>query len=158
MDSITDLTPEIQKRISKFEHFLSKEGMKRPEVKFTLAILTSMLKEHHVHLTVLARGLEEKINPKKTWERLSRHISKYGLHDKLTGSNIKKNKAKIHQMRYCVIDVSDVQKPEAEEMEGLSRVRDGSKRAGDNKAVIGNGYHWLNGVMADGEDILPVYS
>ena len=61
-------------------------------------------------------------------------------------------------MRYCVIDVSDVQKPEAEEMEGLRRVRDGSKKVGDNKAVIGNGYHWLNGVMADGEDILPVYS
>jgi len=158
MESIQDLTPEIQKRISKFEHFLVKEGMKRPEVKFTLAILTSMLKEHHVHLTVLARGLEEKINPKKTWERLSRHIIKCGLNDKLTESNIKKNKAKIHQMRYCVIDVSDVQKPEAEEMEELSRVRDGSKKVVDNKAVIGNGYYWLNGVMADGEDILLVYS
>ncbi|MBA7486190.1 hypothetical protein ES707_21746 [subsurface metagenome] len=98
MDSIRNLTPEIQKRISKIEHFLAEEGMKRPEVKFTLAILTSMLKEHHVHLTVLARGLEEKINPKKTRERLSRHISKCGLHDTLPGSNIKKNKAKIHQM------------------------------------------------------------
>ncbi len=61
MDSIQDLTPEIQKRISDFEHFLEKEGLKRPEVKFTGAILTSMLKEHHVHLTVLARGLEEKM-------------------------------------------------------------------------------------------------
>ena len=68
MDSIQDLTPEIQKRISDFEHFLEKEGLKRPEVKFTGFILTSMLKEHHVHLTVLARGLEEKISPKKTWE------------------------------------------------------------------------------------------
>ena len=72
--------------------------MKRPEVKFILVILTSMLKEHHVHLTVLARGLEEKINPKKTRERLRRHISKCRLHDKHTGRNIKKNKAKIHQM------------------------------------------------------------
>jgi hypothetical protein len=43
MDSIRNLIPEIQKRISKIEHFLAKEGMKRPEVKFTLAILTSML-------------------------------------------------------------------------------------------------------------------
>ena len=51
MDSIQDLTPEIQKRISDFEIFLSKSSMKRPEVKFTGAILTSMLKEHHVHLT-----------------------------------------------------------------------------------------------------------
>ena len=29
MDSIIDLAPEIQKRISDFEYFLDKEGMKR---------------------------------------------------------------------------------------------------------------------------------
>lgn len=158
MESIQDLTPEIQKRISDFEHFLSREGLKRPEVKFTGAILTSMLKEHHVHLTVLARGLEERISPKKTWERLSRHISKDVLHEQLIGSNIKKNSAKIRKMRYCVIDLSDVQKSEAEDMEGISRVRDGSKKSGNDKAVIGNGYHWLNGVMVDGVEILSVYS
>jgi len=158
MESIQDLTPEIQKRISDFEHFLDKEGLKRPEVKFTGAILTSMLKEHHVHLTVLARGLDEKISPKKTWERLSRHISKQGLHEKLIESNIKKNVAKIRKMRYCVIDLSDVQKSEAEDMEGLSRVRDGSKKCSEKKVLIGNGYHWINGVMADGKDILSVYS
>ena len=158
MESITDLTPEIQKRISNFEQFLSKEGMKRPEVKFTGAIVSSMLKEHHVHLTKLSRGLEEEISPKKTWERLSRHISKSGLHENLIKSNIKKNTTKIRQMRYCVIDVSDVQKVEAEEMEGLSKVRDGSKKSCDNKAEIGNGYWWINGVMADSKGILPVYS
>ena len=158
MDSIQDLTPEIQKRISDVEHFFDKEGLKRPDVEFTVAILMAMLKEHHVHLTVLARGLDEKISPKKTWERLSRHISKKGLHEQLTGSNIKKNAAKIRKMRYCVIDLSDVQKPEAEDMEGISRVRDGSKNSGDDKAVIGNGYHWINGVMADGGEILSVYS
>ncbi len=37
-------------------------------------------------------------------------------------------------------------------------MRDGSKKGGDDKAVIGNGYHWLNGVMADGGEILSVYS
>ena len=31
MESITDLAPEIQKRICDFEDFLGKEGMKRPE-------------------------------------------------------------------------------------------------------------------------------
>ncbi len=34
MESITDLATEIQKRISDLEHFLCKEGLKRPEVKF----------------------------------------------------------------------------------------------------------------------------
>jgi len=143
MDSIQYLTPEIQKRISDFEYFLDREGLKRPEVKFAGAILTPMLKKHDIYLTVLSRGLDEKISPKKIWERLSRHISKNGLHEKLIDSNIKKNVAKIRKMRYCVIDLSDVQKSEAEDMEGLSRVRDGSgsKKCSDIKALIGNGYH-----------------
>ena len=76
MGGIRDLAPEIQKRISDFEHFLCKEGLKRPEVKFTGAILASMLKVHHVQLATLARGLGEEISVKKTCERLNRHLAK----------------------------------------------------------------------------------
>jgi len=61
MDSRTDFTPEIQKRIIDFERFILKVGMKRTEVKFTGAIMAVMLKRHHVHLTVLSRSLEEDI-------------------------------------------------------------------------------------------------
>ena len=91
MESIQDLTPEIQKRICDFEHFLSKEGLKRPEVKFTGAILTAMLKEHHVHLTVLSRSLEEDITPKKTWERFNHNLMKEGLGSGLIRANLRKN-------------------------------------------------------------------
>jgi hypothetical protein len=42
-------------------------------------------------------------------------------------------------------------------MDGLGRVRDGSKKTKDKKPVIGNGYYWLNAVMADDKEILPVY-
>ena len=88
MESITDLTPEIQKRISDFEKYLDSEGLKRPEVKFTGAILTAMLESHHVHLTVLSRSLEEEITPKKTWERLNRNLSKKGLGKELIRANL----------------------------------------------------------------------
>ena len=67
MDSITDLAPEIQKRISDFKHFLCKENLKRPEVKFIGAILASMLKVHHVQLATLARGLGELLT--KLWQK-----------------------------------------------------------------------------------------
>ena len=79
MDSIQDLTPEIQKRISDFEKYLDSKGLKRPEVKFTGAILTAMLESHYVHLTVLSRSLEEDITPKKTWERPNRNLPKEGI-------------------------------------------------------------------------------
>ena len=128
MESIKDLVPEIQKRISDFEYFLGKEGMKRPEVKFTGAILTAMLKEHHVHLTVLSRSLEEDITPKKTWERLNRNLMKEGLGSGLIRANLRKNAREIRNFRYCVIDGCDIQKPEAKQMEGLGRVRDGSRK------------------------------
>lgn len=157
MESITDLAPEIQRRISDFEYFLNKEGMKRPAVKFIGTILTTMLKKHHVHLTVLSRSLEEDITPKKTWERLNRNLSKEGLGTELIRMNLRKNARKIRDFRYCVIDGGDIQKPEAKQMDGLGRVRDGSKKTKDKKPVIGNGYYWLNAVMADDEEILPVY-
>ena len=68
MESIQELAPEIQKRISDFVKFLGKDGMRRPSVKFIGSILTGMLKGHHVHVTKLARCLKEPITPKKAWE------------------------------------------------------------------------------------------
>ena len=158
MESIQLLTPEIQKRISKFANILPQAGFKRPEIKFTISILTAMLKKHDVHLTVLTKSLGEKITPKKTWERLSRHLSKEGLGEKLIEANIRRNKSKIKRLPYCVIDGSDIQKPEATKMEGLCRVRDGSRKSADNKEIIGNGYHWLNGVMVSEDEMAPFYS
>ena len=150
MESITDLAPEIQKRISDFENFLYKEGMKRPEVKFTGAILTSMLKVHHVQLATLARGMEERISLKKTCERVNRHLVKEGFGTELMKMNLRKNYNKFNELPYCIIDLSDIQK-----MEGLGRVRDGSKKSPGKEPLIGNGYYWINGVMADDEEIFP---
>jgi len=121
MESIQDLAPEIQKRISNLVDYFSKSGIKRPEVKFISSILTSMLKKHHIHLTVLSRSLNEPIAPKKTWERLNRNLSKKGMGDDIIESNMRLNAKKIKSLPYCVIELSDLQKPEAEKMEGLSR-------------------------------------
>ena len=158
MESITDLAPEIQKRISKYTEYLLDKGINRPKVKFMSEILTSMLKEPHVQLTVLARSLAEKISLKKTWERLNRNLSKEDLGKELIEANILRNANKIREFNYCMIDGSDIQKSESKQMKGLGRVRDGSKKCKDKKAVIGNGYYWLNAVMANEKEILPVYS
>jgi len=158
MESITDLAPEIQKRVSNFVCFLRDEGMKLPEVKFIGSILSAMLKIHHVHVAALARSLGETIAPKKTWERLNRHLSKRDIGEKLLDLHLKQHASQISRMPYCVIDVSDIQKPEATQMEGLSQVRDGSKSSRAQKPVIGNGYHWINGVMVNEQaKMVPVH-
>ena len=158
MESIQDLAPEIQKRISNVTDYLDNREMKRPEVKFTGAILTAMLKEHHVHVTVLARSLGEPIAPKKTWERLNRNLSRHGLGDDIIRANMSKNAKKIKCLPYCVIDVSDIQKPEATMMEGLCLVWDGDKSAKGKKTVMGKGFHWINGVMVGVNEIVPISS
>ena len=157
MESIQDLAPEIQKRISGFVNFLKKERFSLPEVKNIGSLLHGMLKRHDVHVSELARSLGEKIAPKKTEERLHRTLRRESLGRRLLEATAAKNRAAIRAKRYCIIDLSDIQKPYATKMEGLGRVRDGDKSHRD-AAVIGNGLYWINGVMADVSGILPVYS
>jgi len=157
MESIADFAPEIQKRMSGFINFLKREQFSMPEVKNIGSFLHAMLNCHNVHVSELARSLGETIAPKKTEERLHRNLRRKGLGHRLLEANAVKNRAGICGKRYCIVDLSDIQKPYAEKMEGLGRVRDGDKSSNDT-VVIGNGLYWINGVMADDSGILPVYS
>jgi len=157
MKSIHDLAPEIQKRMSGYVSFLSKQGFSRPEVKNIGALFHGLLKRHDVHVSELSRSLGESIAPKKTEERLHRNLRREGLWRRLLEAQMSKHRAAIRKMRYCIIDLSDIQKPYAEQMEGMGRVRDGDKSTRE-KAAVGNGYYWINGVMADATGILPVSS
>ena len=152
MDKIRDLAPEIQQRISGMKQVLLGGGISVPVTKNVVSLLWAMLRERSVQVTVLARALDEKITPKKTWERLRRTMGKAGLWKSLLGVHRKANISLIREMRYCVVDLSDIQKQYARKMEGLARVRDG------NKKEIGDGYWWLNAVMVDAGGIVPVYS
>jgi len=152
MENIRDLAPEIQQRISGMKQVLLNGGISVPVTKNIVLLMWAMLRERSVQVTVLARALEEKISPKKTWERLRRTMGKTGLWKALLGVHRKANAPRIREMRYCVIDISDIQKKYARKMEGLARVRDGDKKE------IGDGYWWVNVVMADTGGIVPVYS
>jgi len=157
MESIHDLAPEIQQRMSGFVNVIKRKGFSRPEVKNIESLMSGMLRKHDVHVSVLSRSLREAIAPKKTWERLSRNLRREGLGERMLAANTEKNRKAIREKRYCVVDVSDIQKPYAEQMEGLGRVRDGDK-SNRGEPVIGNGLYWINGVMVDRTEILPVYS
>lgn len=157
MKSIRDFAPEIQRRLSDFTRYMSAGGFSRPEVKNVGALLWGMLKRPTVQVSELSRSLEEKIAPKKTEERLHRNLRRAGLGSRLLEASAVKNGGAIRGMRYCIIDISDIQKPYAKKMEGLGTVRDGD-RSGRGEVVTGAGLYWINGVMADGTDIVPVYS
>ena len=157
MESIHDLAPEIQKRMSKIEKEMNKHGVSKPEAKNMIALLRRLIQTKQVMVMPIVRALGEKITPKKTWERLTRNISKEGLNERLQIAHMEDNKGPIRKMPYCIIDLSDIQKGYAKKMEGLGRVRDGSKKGEKKEPVIGNGYWWLNATMADKKEISPVH-
>lgn len=157
MESIHDFAPEIQSKLSVFGKKMTTSDMTRPEQKNTLSLVWGMLKSRRAHVSVLGRSLGERIAPKKTTERLNRTLRKEQYWKRLTVENLRQNRGEIRRKRFCVIDLSDIQKPEAEVMEGVAKVYDGDKsKNGDT--VTGRGYWWLTGLMVDRNGCLPVYS
>jgi len=159
MINIKQTTSKTQTKF--YQYFYKyKEYLQLPEYKFILDVASGMLKSKHIHLAKIARTLFEKITPKKTEERLSYHLGKEGLYKKLQEMHLQTTKHRINHCQYLVFDGSDIIKEEAEKMEGLSLVRDGSKSVNKNTAVLNNGYHWDNiiGVSSDGSEMLPLYS
>ncbi len=68
-------------------------------------------------------------------------MGKEGLWERLLSAYREQQRGVIRKMPYCIIDLSDFQKPYAEKMEGLARVRDGDKKGEKKEPVIGNGYN-----------------
>ena len=158
----TNLRESTAKTQSKFHQHLYryKKHLNTPEHKFLLDMVFGILKSKHIHLAKVARALKEMITPKKTEERLSYHLGKRDIWERLHNSHIGALGHRLKRYRYLIYDGSDITKPYAEKMEGLSLVRDGSKSAGRQQPVLGSGYHWDNliGVSEDGEEMLPIYS
>jgi hypothetical protein len=50
----------------------------KPVYKFVRRLVFGMLKARHVHVSRIARSLNEPISLKKTWERLSRQLGRTG--------------------------------------------------------------------------------
>ncbi|NIS07168.1 MAG: hypothetical protein GWO07_00005, partial [Candidatus Dadabacteria bacterium] len=157
-----NLGESTAKTHSKFHQHLYryKAHLSVPEHKFLVDMVFGTLKSKHIHLAKLARALNEEITPKKTEERLGYHLGKPAIWERLHQSHIGALGNCLKRYRYLIHDGSDITKPYAEKMEGLSMVRDASKSAGRGQPVLGNGYHWDNliGVSEDGEEMLPIYS
>lgn len=155
--NIWELTPEIQRRVNCYWKGLPEESFSLPERKFIGEMLLGLLKAPGIYVTGVARSLGEDLKLKKTWERLNRNVRREGLWERLTDAHLSQQSVRVRRKRFCVIDLSDVQKAEATQIEGLALVRDGDKSKKD-KLVLGLGFNWLNAVMADRDGLLPIYS
>ena len=148
-----DINKRVQVKLNqvtaKYQAYFS-----RPIYKFIRDMHYGILCSGHVHLNKIGAVLKEKSSLKKTTERLSSHLGREGFDKELITSHLEMNKRLFSQAKYLIADMSDINKPYAEKMEGLAKVYDGST------GEIGNGYWQLNviGVDEAGTSIMPMSS
>lgn len=115
------LASDLKRDLIKFSQNIS-EGLKRSVMKFILQILYGILAGNKVHLSEIARCLEETIKLKKTICRLSRNL--FSFHEKET---VMKNyiglvKEQINENHsVIIIDNSDITKPASKKKGSIGR-------------------------------------
>ena len=144
---------KLKEDLAVFSQKISK-GMKCPAKKFILQMLYGILESNKVHLSEIARSLEENTSLKKTIDRLSKNLFSFDGKENIMKNYIKLVKKEINEKNcVIVIDNSDITKPYSKKMEALSDVRDGST------GEIKKGYLTIEAaVLSKGNKMpLPVY-
>ncbi len=124
----------------KFHHFLEPlgRGLSLPEQKFLKDSSTGILGRGSVIVRQIAQDLDESIDLKKTCKRLYENFKRKELSDKLEQNLLRKQCNHLNKDSLILVDPSDIMKPSSKQMEGLSRIRDGSS------GKRNNGYDLLN--------------
>ena len=141
---------EIKRDLSKFSEKIS-HGLKIPQCKFVAQMLYGILAGNKVHLSEIARSLNETITLKKTIDRLSRNLSSFTQKEKVMENYIAQVKKQMDQNHaVIVIDNSDITKPCSPKMEAISDVYDGST------GEIRKGYFTIEAADLSGNKKMPV--
>jgi hypothetical protein len=138
-------------------HFFSRKlSESSPKVmsRFLEEAIFGICARQSLRLSEWGRCLNEKIDLIKTIDRLSRQLDRSGLWDVLTSKILRLARDKIDEKTLLVVDISDITKPYAKQMEYLSCVRDGSK------GELADGYWTMHviGCESGSSDVIPLYS
>lgn len=130
------------------------KGLTRPKSKFVTQMLYGILAGNKVHLSEIARSLNETIPLKKTIWRLSKNLLAFEEKEAVMENYVSQVKKQIDEDNaVIVIDNSNITKPCSPKMETISDVRDGST------GKIKKGYCTIEAaVLSKGKKMpLPVY-
>lgn len=144
---------ELRRDFTNFTKKIS-GGLTRPKSKFVTQMIYGILAGNKVHLSEIARSLNEPVSLKKTIDRLSRNLSSFEQKETVMENYITQVKKQIDEEHaVIVIDNSDITKPCSPMMEAISDVRDGST------GEIKKGYSTVEAaVLSKGKKMpLPVY-
>jgi hypothetical protein len=146
---------KIRKKISYYIHRFE-ERTTRPKAKFLKDMTFGLIRSGHVHLAKIGKSLGEKNTKyKHTIKRLRRNIGRNKFDEEISELFLEINSSFFNKgIKYAMLDLTDIQKKYAVNMEYLDRVRDG------DKGGVGNGYYVLNifGASDDRRNLVPMYS
>ncbi len=148
------IASKLQSKISQFSGYISSK-MDKTLGRFLREAVYGIITSQSVMLTEIGRTLSSNVSLKKIEERFCRQLIKPNLSEDIHTAILKHASRFIKQDTLLILDLSDIHKKYAEEMEYLAKVRDGS-----SSGAIVNGY-WTNQVIAteiDSREVIPLYS
>jgi hypothetical protein len=118
---------KMKGKIKSFSEKVSK-GLKKTSTRFVTDMMFGMIASKSCVLSEVARKLKEKIDSKKTEERLARNLMNFKENERTTLMNnyVDIVKSKVTKDTMIIIDPSDVTKPCSPKMECIGTVKDGS--------------------------------
>ncbi len=143
---------KLREKVTRFSGELCQE-LGKTATRFVTESVHGILVSQSVVLTKMGRTLENDVHLKKIEERFCRQLAKPALWSKLQHDLLLQASSRIQDKTLLVLDLSDIQKQYAQEMEHLAYVHDGSHD------VIGAGY-WtihVSGVELDQQEVIPLY-
>lgn len=151
-NNITD-GKKVQQQILQYASRVTK-GFKKTKKRFIAQAIFGIQASRDIKISNIARSLKEDIRLIKTENRLSRQMMAEELTGQINEILITDSQWRIKEDTVLALDLSDIHKPFAKKMEGLTKVWDGSK------GQVNDGY-WLCEVIAaqvDKEGLVPLYS
>jgi len=147
------LASKLRTKLANFSGYVSK-GLDKSAKRFIREACYGILSSQTVLLTQMGRSLETNLSLKKIEERFCRQLYKDQLWKHIHTNILTVASPRIKDDTLLVLDLSDIHKKYAREMEYLAMVHDGS----DGGAIV-NGY-WSNQVIAtelNSNDLIPLY-
>lgn len=151
--NFSQIANKLRNKITKFSGILS-EKLDKTAQRFIQEALYGIMASQSVMLTEIGRQLDSSVSLKKIEERFSRQLIKPKIKDCLQNSILSMARDRVKEDSLLILDLSDIKKKYAKQMEYLAQVRDGS----DHGEIV-DGY-WTNQVIAsevDSNEITPLY-
>lgn len=126
------------KVLEKIELILSEfsRGLSRPEQKFLRDLVFGILQSQSSLLSKIARAVDPEGNAKAIHKRLDRNLGYFDLKKAYERAQ-SKMLSRVDEKYLFIFDPSEIVKPFAEKMEGLSKVRDASDKPRCSYTKIG---------------------